>query len=136
MVTTINNVTTVGLRASLRPPTGYDPLYSPNMATEASLMAINSCCLSIINVSCIIIFAYGILKIKEVVPIKAMSKETARFWKEDVPIAREYNRTLPRNASLGKEFLQEWAVSMLKLSLPANVFVKVHRGLESVRIPK
>ena len=50
---------------------------------------------------------------KEVMPMPSFSKlSTSRFWKEDIKIARDYNRTFDskRRDSLGKEFLEEWAV--------------------------
>ena len=45
--------------------------------------------------------------------MKALSSPLARFWKEDVKIAREYPAPADPNGTLGEEFLREWAVSGL-----------------------
>lgn len=69
--------------------------------------------LTTVNVICIFVAAYGVLKIKEVTPVTALSSPTSRFWKEDVKIARDYRKTFNDDVydSLGEGFLREWAVS-------------------------
>ena len=50
-------------------------------------------------------------KIKEVSPVDEKSSPTSRFWKEDIKIAREYNKTIrERKRSLHQDLLVEWAV--------------------------
>jgi hypothetical protein len=44
-------------------------------------------------------------------PLTALSSPLSRFWKEDVKIARDFNQTFDGHASLGENFLREWAVS-------------------------
>lgn len=50
------------------------------------------------------------LQIKEVAPIKSLRSPLARFWTEDVKIAREF--VPPTDGSLGEDFVREWAVSL------------------------
>ncbi|XP_049513794.1 uncharacterized protein LOC119466483 isoform X2 [Dermacentor silvarum] len=47
------------------------------------------------------------INIKEIAPESSMPR-TQRFWKHDIKVARDYNRTL-HESDLGQEFLQEWA---------------------------
>ncbi|GBO30158.1 hypothetical protein AVEN_218945-1 [Araneus ventricosus] len=51
-----------------------------------------------------------IAKIKEVAP-NTTEPAVSRFWKHDVKVARDYNKTLGENEGedLGKQFLEEWA---------------------------
>lgn len=42
------------------------------------------------------------------------STPTARFWKEDIKIVRDYNKTIrERKRSLHHDLLEEWAVSLV-----------------------
>ena len=43
--------------------------------------------------------------------MKSLSSPLARFWKEDVKIARDYAFTHDPEQSLGEEFIREWVVS-------------------------
>ena len=54
-------------------------------------------------------------QIKEVTPMKTLSSPMARFWKEDVKIARNYAASLDPDTSLslGDDFIREWVVSVL-----------------------
>jgi hypothetical protein len=73
-------------------------------------MGLISLCLTTVNVISIFIMAYLVLKIKEVAPYSSMSASTRRFWKEDIKIARDYNKTESEGQNtLGEEFLREWA---------------------------
>ncbi|GBO30052.1 hypothetical protein AVEN_40447-1 [Araneus ventricosus] len=49
-------------------------------------------------------------QIKEVAP-NTTEPAVSRFWKHDVKVARDYNKTLGENEGedLGKQFLEEWA---------------------------
>lgn len=53
-------------------------------------------------------------QIKEVTPMKTLDSPLARFWKEDIKIARDYAVSLDPENSLGEEFIREWVVSMTK----------------------
>ncbi|XP_018572228.1 uncharacterized protein LOC108911715 [Anoplophora glabripennis] len=67
--------------------------YSRNYATELFALGAVSICLTFINIVCIYAAAILVFKIKEVAP---MSRDHARrrFWKHDIKIARDYNKTL------------------------------------------
>ncbi|KAH8031949.1 hypothetical protein HPB51_022147 [Rhipicephalus microplus] len=94
---------------------GFQAYYfdNANMHKECAVMAINSFCLTVVNILCIIIAGTLLLKasqrsIKEIAPESSMPR-TQRFWKHDIKVARDYNRTLHESNDLGQEFLQEWA---------------------------
>lgn len=89
---------------------GFQAYYfdNANMHKECAVMAINSFCLTVVNILCIIIAGTLLLKIKEIAPESSMPR-TQRFWKHDIKIARDYNRTIHETNDLGQEFLQEWA---------------------------
>lgn len=98
----------------LAPMEGYDWTFSPNMAIECGLLGVVSLALALVNVICIYLAAYLLLKIKEVMPLLAFaSSPKQRFWSEHVKIARNYRKISTSDApeSLGKELLEEWAVS-------------------------
>jgi hypothetical protein len=84
--------------------------------------------LMVVNVICIFLTAFLVLKvrialvnvffttftscqIKEVTPMKSLSSPLARFWKEDIKIARDYAFTHDPEQSLGEDFIREWVVS-------------------------
>lgn len=79
-----------------------------NMHKECAVMAIISFCLTVVNILCIIVAGTVFLKIKEIAPEASMPR-TQRFWKHDIPLAREYNRTFHEGNDLGQNFLKEWA---------------------------
>lgn len=89
---------------------GFSAYYFDNasMHKECAVMAINSFCLTVVNILCIIIAGTIFLKIKEIAPEASMPR-TQRFWKHDIKVARDYNRTVHDANDLGHEFLQEWA---------------------------
>jgi hypothetical protein len=97
----------------LAPMQGYDWTFSSNMAIECALLGLVSLLLALVNVVCIYLSAYLLLKIKEVMPLLSFAKSPKqRFWSEHVKIARNYRRASNSVApeSLGKELLEEWAV--------------------------
>ncbi|XP_042897542.1 uncharacterized protein [Parasteatoda tepidariorum] len=98
------------VKPALLPPDTYTPQYFPLMDKECAVLGIVSFLLTILNIICIVIAALIILKIKEVAPNTA-DQAVSRFWKHDVKVARDYNKTLGENEGedLGKQFLQEWA---------------------------
>ncbi|CAL1277622.1 unnamed protein product [Larinioides sclopetarius] len=98
------------VKPALLPPDTYTPTYYPLMDKECAVLGIISFLLTILNIICIIISALIILKIKEVAP-NTTEPAVSRFWKHDVKVARDYNKTLGENEGedLGKQFLEEWA---------------------------
>ncbi|KAJ9597349.1 hypothetical protein L9F63_011789, partial [Diploptera punctata] len=70
----------------------YTPIYSETPAIELAILGAVSLCLTLINIICIFVTGILILKIKEVAP--RSSKEQEMFWKHDIKIARDYNRTV------------------------------------------
>jgi hypothetical protein len=72
----------------------YHPLYTCDLATEASILGSCSLLLTIVNIICIIIMALFILRIKEVVPLHQPNKDIANFFHYDVKVARDYNKTI------------------------------------------
>ncbi|XP_067124246.1 uncharacterized protein [Centruroides vittatus] len=101
------NITT---QPSLVPPINYIPTYYNVMNKECVVLGILSFMLTVVNIACILVSAYVVLKIKEVAPHTSIPK-TSRFWKHDIKVARDYNRTFGNNEGeeMGKQFLQEWA---------------------------
>jgi hypothetical protein len=78
-----------------------DFMYSDNQAIELLTLGAISLCVTLTNVLCIYVMGYIFLKVKEVAPA---SDEQRQFWKHDIKIARDYNKTI--NADEGKK-LQE-----------------------------
>ena len=72
----------------------YVPLYTCNLILETAILALCSLLLTIVNILCIIIMALFILRIKEVVPLYHSDKDVANFFRHDVKVARDYNKTI------------------------------------------
>ncbi|CAN7975450.1 unnamed protein product, partial [Ixodes persulcatus] len=85
-------------------PSNYQPYYFDefSMHKECAVLGVVSFCLTVVNILCIIIS--GTL-IKEIAPAASL-RGTRRFWKYDIKVARDYNKTLGED--MGKEFLKEW----------------------------
>ncbi|XP_067124254.1 uncharacterized protein [Centruroides vittatus] len=98
------------IKPSLIPPEGYHVEYFNTMEKECAVLGVVSLLLTLVNILCIFLMAVLVLKIKEVAP-KTAAPQTSRFWKEDLKIARDYNKTISKSEGreLGKEFLDEWA---------------------------
>ncbi|PSN29722.1 hypothetical protein C0J52_24856 [Blattella germanica] len=73
------------------PPT-YTPVYSDTPAIELAVLGAVSLGLTFVNIVCIFISGILVLKIKEVAPRNSRDEE--QFWKHDIKLARDYNRTL------------------------------------------
>ncbi|CAF4072794.1 unnamed protein product [Adineta steineri] len=71
----------------------YEPYYSCNMAYEAAILGACSFLLTLVNIVCIIIMALIILRIKEVVPLHQTNETIQAFFKHDVKLTRDRNRT-------------------------------------------
>lgn len=72
--------------------------YSDNQATELAIYGAISMLLTIINVICIWVMGIILLKVKEVAPV--VSKSQRQFWKHDIKVARDYNKTCYSGADL------------------------------------
>ncbi|XP_058446934.1 uncharacterized protein LOC131427604 [Malaya genurostris] len=82
-------------------------IYSDNQTLELFSLGCMSMCLTLLNVICIYLMGVIFLKIKEVAPI--VPKDQKQFWKHDIKIARDYNRTLHSTdgMSMSKQLIQE-----------------------------
>lgn len=79
--------------------------YSDNQSIELLILGSISLCMTLTNVLCVYIVGKILIRIKiEVAPVNEMQRQ---FWKHDVPIARDYNKTL--NAEDGKKLSEELA---------------------------
>lgn len=79
-------------------------MHSENQAIELLILGSLSLFLTITNVICVYFMGYIFLCIKiEVAPLS--TEEERQFWKHDVPIARDYNKTL--NAEEGKKLKEQ-----------------------------
>lgn len=92
---------------------GFNAYYfdNANMHKECAVMAINSFCLTLVNILCIIIAGSLFLKIKEIAPERSLP-DTDRFWKHDIKVARDYNRrksTIGDTGDMAQTVLSEWA---------------------------
>ncbi|CAG2162246.1 unnamed protein product [Oppiella nova] len=94
------------------PQTGYTPVYSHDMRIENTLLGCVSMALTALNIICMLVVAYIVLKIKEIVPLDKMAPGTQRFFKHDMRIARKYNRksmAVGKDDPIGQQILEEWA---------------------------
>lgn len=82
-------------------------IYSDNQTLELFTLGCMSMCLTLLNVVCIYLMGVIFLKIKEVAPI--VPKDQKHFWKHDIKIARDYNKTLHTldGMSMSKQLIQE-----------------------------
>ncbi|KAL7016194.1 hypothetical protein ACKWTF_009956 [Chironomus riparius] len=78
--------------------------YSQNPAVELLILGALSLFLTITNVICVYFMGYIFLRIKiEVAPLS--TEEERQFWRHDIPIARDYNKTI--NAEDGRRVRQQ-----------------------------
>ncbi|XP_070490390.1 uncharacterized protein [Chironomus tepperi] len=81
-----------------------DTKYSQNPAVELLILGALSLFLTITNVICVYLMGYVFLRIKiEVAPLS--TEEERQFWKHDIPIARDYNKTI--NAEDGRRIREQ-----------------------------
>lgn len=82
-------------------------IYSDNQTLELFTLGCMSMCLTLLNVVCIYVMGVLFLKIKEVAPI--VPKDQKQFWKHDIKIARDYNKTLHTldGMSMSNQLIQE-----------------------------
>lgn len=81
-----------------------DKNYSENQALELLALGGISLCVTLTNVLCVYLMGYIFLKLKEVAPV---SDGQRQFWKHDIKIARDYNKTI--RADEGKKLQEELA---------------------------
>lgn len=93
-------------------PDGFQAFYFDNysMHKECAMLGTVSFCLTIVNIVCIVVAGTLVLKIKEVAPATSLPG-TRRFWKHDIKVARDYNKTLGGSSArtMGKKLLEEWS---------------------------
>lgn len=78
--------------------------YSDDEALELLALGGISLCVTLTNVLCIYVMGFIFLKIKEVAPV---SDDQRQFWKHDIKIARDYNKTI--HADEGQKLQEELA---------------------------
>ena len=61
----------------------YLPHYSRNLAIESLILGLVSLALTLVNILCIIITGFGILRLKEVTPEK-IPQRFSTFWRRDI----------------------------------------------------
>lgn len=82
-------------------------IYSDNQTVELFTLGCMSMCLTLLNVVCIYLMGIIFLRIKEVAPI--VNKDQKQFWRHDIKIARDYNKTLHTmdGMSMSKQLIHE-----------------------------
>ncbi|RWS26052.1 hypothetical protein B4U80_11055, partial [Leptotrombidium deliense] len=107
----VSNNEIVPMKPSWVPQPGYVTVHYFDMRYECVALGGVSLLYTLVNVVCMLIAAYLILRIKEIIPLGKM-ETNRRFFKEDIKIARSYNRksTIAMNSEqFGKQILGEWA---------------------------
>lgn len=80
--------------------------YSSNQSIELLILGTISLCMTLTNVLCVFVVGKILIRIKiEVAPV--LTDEERQFWKHDVPIARDYNKTI--HAEEGKKLEEDFA---------------------------
>ncbi|CAH1180530.1 unnamed protein product [Phaedon cochleariae] len=82
-----------GDRMDLRNLTLYN-YYSKNPIAELLALGAINICLTFANIICIYAAAILIFKVKEVAHVPSKDYHRRNFWKHDIKIARDYNKTL------------------------------------------
>ena len=71
----------------------YNHKYSENFSRETFFLGAVSLLLTIVNIICIILTGWAILKLKEVTPSK-IPQHFSSFWKQDLKVHRDYLKTI------------------------------------------
>ncbi|XP_015782992.1 uncharacterized protein LOC107360786 [Tetranychus urticae] len=101
----------VTLKPAWRPQEKYTVHYYEDMRYETIALGGVSLLLTYVNVVGMIFVAYIMLWLKQVVPMGKMDSNK-RFFKEDIGVARYYNRksmAVTTDDVMGKRILEEWA---------------------------
>ena len=80
------------------PISHYERNYSEDDRLEMFLLGLVSLTLTAINIVCIILTGWAILRLKEVTPNKIPQKYSS-FWTQDVRVHRDYMKTLNKDAN-------------------------------------
>ena len=83
----------------------YERLYSDDDRLEMFLLGLVSLALTIVNIICIILTGWAILRLKEVTPQK-IPQQFSSFWTKDVKVHRDYLSTV-RDKNANKTLLEE-----------------------------
>ena len=83
----------------------YDWNYSNDTRLEMFFLGLVSLALTIVNIICIILTGWGILRLKEVTPQK-IPQQFSNFWTQDIKIHRDYLNTV-RDKDANKALLDE-----------------------------
>ena len=83
----------------------YERLYSNDDRLEMFLLGLVSLALTIVNIICIILTGWAILRLKEVTPQK-IPQQFSSFWTKDVKVHRDYLSTV-RDKNANKTLLEE-----------------------------
>ena len=89
----------------------YLPLYSCNMAREASQLAVYSFIITLINIACIFLMATIVLQIKDIVPIIPDKKIGNCFWNRPVRISARldfFSWTLATSIGESMRHFKQW----------------------------
>ncbi|XP_050311686.1 uncharacterized protein LOC126747220 [Anthonomus grandis grandis] len=68
--------------------------FSSDSAVEMAALGATSICLTFINIVCIYFAGILVFMIKEVAPHTSQNQARKRFWKHDIRVARNYNKTI------------------------------------------
>ena len=80
----------------------YKPKYSVIYSREAFGLGFISLVLTLVNIICIVVTGWAILKLKEVTPDK-IPQHLSSFWKKDLKVHREYLNTIKDGKTLVDE---------------------------------
>ena len=103
------------LKRAWMPDPGYEPLHYEDMRWEIMALSGVSMIYTLVNIICMLVMAYVILRVKEVVPLGSL-EPNKRFFTKDIRVARDYNRRMTManlkgvdNEAMGDQILSEWA---------------------------
>ncbi|XP_017772058.1 PREDICTED: uncharacterized protein LOC108559324 [Nicrophorus vespilloides] len=87
----------------------YTEYYSTDRFIELTTLGAVSLCLTFVNIICIYFAGILVFKIKEVAPISNKDHARRQFWKHDIKVTRNYNKTLQKEEAkkMKAKFLKE-----------------------------
>lgn len=104
------------LKKAWQPMKGYEVIHNVDMRWEFMALSGVSMIYTLVNIVCMLAMGYVLLRAKEVVPLGSF-EPNKRFFKEDIKVARDYNRrmtllppgTTNAEETIGNQILSEWA---------------------------
>lgn len=110
------NNETFWLKKAWQPMKGYEVIHNVDMRWEFMALSGVSMIYTLVNIVCMLAMGYILLRAKEVVPLGSL-EPNKRFFKEDIKVARDYNRrmtllppgTINPEETIGNQILSEWA---------------------------